>query len=207
MAFEPLSRGETMRNTVRVTALSAAAALVACSTTKVTSDWKNPTAKTANIDRVLVVALVPDEKARQNLEQRLVAELNKKGAQASPSAQFIQTGSAITKENVTQIVEQNQFDSLLIVQYAGSERELQYVPRTYDEYFTYIRPGVYRDRGYGYTQEITKVQLQSRLFDVKNGGVMLWSATTSTVDTASMEREIPKAAGKIVDEMGKNVSI
>jgi hypothetical protein len=193
-----------MRNTVGVAALSAAAALMACSTTKVTSNWKDPTAATAKVNKILVVALVPEETVRRNLEDKLASELKKKGAQASPSAQFIQESSSVTRENVKEIVERNQFDSVLVVQYKGTERKLEYVPRTYDDYFTYVHPRYYRD---DYARESKKVKLESRLFDARNGGIMLWSATTSTVDTDSGEKVIPQVAAKIVGELAKNVPI
>jgi hypothetical protein len=200
--FEP--GGEAMRIIVRAAVLSVAAAWVACSTTKVTSSWKSPAAATAQVDRMLVVALVPEETVRRNLEEKLASELRKKGAEASPSAQFVQEGSSLTREKVNEVVQGNHFDSVLIAQYTGTERSLEYVPGTYDDYFFYRSPTVYRR---GHVVERKEVKLESLLFDAKNGGRLLWSATTSTVDPDSGEKAIPHVAEKIANELEKHVSI
>jgi hypothetical protein len=194
-----------MRGIVRAAVLLATAALAGCATTtKVTSSWKDPAAAKAKVEKVLVVGLVPEESVRRNLEETLAKELRQKGAQALPSAQFIQEGSSLTREKVKQVVEGNDFDSVLVAQYQGTERKFEYVPGTYEDYFGYMYPTVYRP---GYTRETREVKLESRLFHAENGGKMVWSATTSTVDPTSAGKAIPEVAKKIVDRLDKDVPI
>ena len=180
-------------------------ALTACSTTHVTSTWKDPAAATtANLQKVLVVAMVPQETIRRNLEQELVARLQHQGIQAVPSNQFLQEGSTLNREAVKQVVENNGFDSVLVTQYLGTQRELEYVPGTYEDYFGYMAPLVYEP---GYVRETRTVKLETRLFDAKSGGKLLWSASTSTVDPTSTEKAIPTVAQKIVERLQKDVRI
>ncbi|HEY8206617.1 MAG TPA: hypothetical protein VIG99_03980, partial [Myxococcaceae bacterium] len=176
----------------------------ACSTTHVTSSWKDPSAAQANLQKVLVVAMVPQETVRRNLEQEMVARLQQRGVQAVPSNQFIQEGSSITRDGVKQVVENNGFDAVLVTQYLGTQRELEYYPGTYYDYFGYYSPMVYDS---GYVRETTTVKLESRLFDAKEGGRLLWSAATSTVDPSSAEKAIPTVAQKIVEKLEKDVRI
>src|SRR5262245_59580489 len=71
-------------------------ALTACSTTHITSTWKDPAAATAaSFQKVLVVAMVPQETIRRNLEQEMVVRLQKRGVQAVPSSQYLQEGNTI----------------------------------------------------------------------------------------------------------------
>jgi hypothetical protein len=179
--------------------------LTACSTTHVTATWKDPSAAaTANLQKVLVVAMVPQETVRRNLEQEMVARLQHRGIQAVPSGQFLQEGTTLTRESVKQVVQSNGFDSVLVTQYLGTQRELEYVPGTYEDYFGYMSPLIYEP---GYVRETRTVKLESRLFDARAGGRLLWSASTSTVDPSSAEKAIPTVAQKIVERLEKDVRI
>ena len=65
--------------------LLGAAMLTACATTHVTSSWKDPSASTAKVSKVLVVAMVPNEAVRRNLEQRLSADFRAREQRQSPA--------------------------------------------------------------------------------------------------------------------------
>lgn len=185
--------------------LAAMAAVTACSSTQVTSTWKDPAAVAATrFQRVLVIAIVPDESARRNLEEQLAAELRQGGTQAIPSNQLIEDRTALTKESVKGIVEQRGFDSVLVTHYMGTERQFEYVPGTYDAYFGYMSPMIYEP---GYLRETTNVRLETRLFDARGGGQLVWSASTSTMDPASAQKAIPEVAEKIAERLRKDVHI
>ena len=121
-----------------------------------------------------------------------------------PSNQFLQEGSTLNREAVKQVVENNGFDSVLVTQYLGTQRELEYVPGTYEDYFGYMAPLVYEP---GYVRETRTVKLETRLFDAKSGGKLLWSASTSTVDPTSAQKSIPTVAQKIVEKLQKDIRI
>jgi hypothetical protein len=177
---------------------------LACSNTQVTSKWKNPSAVTTPPNRVLVVALVPQETTRRTLEDKLVAGIVKDGPMAVPSYHFFPDGRAITREMVKDLVVRNRFDSILVTQYRGTEHETQYVPGSYGDYFGYAVPMVYAP---GYIETIDRVKLESRLFETKGGGQLVWSATTATTDSASTEGTITDAANKIAEQLDKDVHI
>ena len=107
---------------------------------------------------------------------------------------------------VKQVVEQNNFDSVLVVQYMGTKESYNYVPATmtYPDYFGYMGPMMGEP---GYVQQNEEVQLQSRFFDARQGGKLIWTANTSTLDPTSADKMIPSVASKIVDRLQKDVLI
>ncbi len=189
---------------VRFAAVLAAAVWLGCSTTRVTSRWTDPAVSNVQVDKVLVVAVFPAESVRRNLEEQLAAELASEGAAAFTSAQFIPDGQDLTRENVRKVVEAQRFDAVLVAIYQGTERQLEYVPGTYDDYFGYMYPTIYSP---GYVYESSAMQLESRFFDAGSGGKLVWAMTTSTVDPRTADKEIPRLASKIVDELQKAVDI
>src|SRR5262245_43638752 len=110
---------------------------VSCASTQVTSSWTSPGIANANVRKVVVVAMVPQEVNRRNMEANLAADLQKRGIQAVQSNQLIQNGSELQPDRVKQIVQSNNFDAVLVTQYMGTQREYQYVPGTYGDYFGY----------------------------------------------------------------------
>src|SRR5690349_12248562 len=87
---------------------------IGCASTNMTGVWKDPSAQSAQLKKVLVVALVPRVTSRNNLEEHLAAELRQSGVQVVPSLQLIPAEKDLTKENVKSVVEQNGFDAVLV---------------------------------------------------------------------------------------------
>ena len=172
----------------------------ACSSTSVTSTWKSPAIGATRLHKVLVVAYVPTESVRRNLEDRLVRELGKEGVPASASHLYIEEADSLDKDRVRSVVQDNGFDSVLIADYLGTTHEVSYVPGTYYDYFTYWGSPYHG----GMVDEWTEVKLEFRLFDAK-GGRMVWTATTSTYDPSSASKEVPKVADKIVARLEKDI--
>jgi len=193
MFMQPIQTGGTIALLASVVA--------ACSNTSVTSTWKSPAIGATRLHNMLVVAYVPTESVRRNLEDRLVKELGKEGVRASPSHQYIEDADSLDKDRVRSLVQQKGFDTLLVADYLGTTTELSYVPGTYYDYFSYW------DNPYhgGQVDEWTEVKLEFRLFDAKADGRLVWTAITSTYNPSSTAKAVPKVAHKIVARMEKDV--
>ena len=174
-----------------------------CSTTKVNRTWMDPGASAAQIDEVLVVAVVRDEGVRRTLEQKLAGELERRGVSAVPSQRFFPEGQELTRDAVRQVVEREKFDHVLVTNYQSVERELDYVPPTMGYYgylgMTMTSPGYYR--------ETTTLTLHTRLFGAEEGGKLLWSANSRTTDPSTSEGAIQGVAEELVEELGEDVPI
>ena len=166
-----------------------------CSSTKVTSTWKDPAGPTKPIDRVLVVGMVREEGSRRQLEEQLVTQLEKKNVASLPSHRF---DVPLDYEGIKELVERHGFDAVLVSRYIGIERQVDYVDDA--SLYHYLgSPGRFGD-----TQ---KVKLETRLFSAEGGGRLLWVATTATVDPSSVDRMSEEVAEKIVDRLDEDVAI
>ena len=161
-----------------------------CASTKVTGTWKSPAVETMGMHNVLVVAYVPTESVRRNLEDRLIRELAEDGVVGVPSYRLVENTDSLDKDSIRELVRDGRFDSVLMANYIGTTHDVDYVPlTTYYDYFGYwSTPGM--------VDETTVVQLEFRLFDARDKGRMVWSATTSTFDPG--EGAVPEVADKII---------
>ena len=173
----------------------------ACSSTTVTSSWKSPAMGETRLHKVLVIAYVPTEAVRRNLEDRLVGQLGEEGVRAQPSHRYVDDASSLQKDLVRSLVQKNGFDSILIADYLGTTHELSHVPGTYYDYFGYWRSPYYG----GTVEEWTEVKLEFRLFDARAGGRLVWTATTSTYDPSSTAKAVPKVADKVVARLEDDI--
>lgn len=172
--------------------------IAACSSTSVTSTWKSSAIKTVSVHKMLVVAVVPTESVRRNLENELVRELAKQGVNGTPSYLYIEDGSALDKDAVRSLVRSAGMDSVFIANYLGTTRELEYTPTTYYDY------GYWNTYG-GTYEERTEVKLEFRLFDARNQGRLVWSATTSTLAPESVAGAVPKVADDVVAQLEDDI--
>ena len=172
--------------------------IAACSSTSVTSSWKSPAIKTVGMHKMLVVAVVPTESVRRNLENQLVHELAKQGVNGSPSYLYIENGSSLDKDSVRSLVQTAGMDSVFIANYLGTTHELEYAPTTYYDF------GYWNTYG-GTYQERTEVKLEFRLFDARNQGRLVWSATTSTIDPESVASAVPEVADDVVAQLEEDI--
>jgi hypothetical protein len=179
--------------------------LAGCPSTQVKSTWKDPAAASHSFTKVLVVALVPQEAVRRTFEEQLAARLRTGSVQAAASYQVLGTAAPLSREAVEQAVAREGFDAVLVTQYQGTEYQIEREVPTYGAYVGYMGPVVYHP---GRVTEVKDVKLESRFFDAKkDGGKLLWTATTSTVDPSSADKAVPEVVGKIVEQLKKDVRI
>jgi len=169
-----------------------AVCLGACGSTSVTNTWKSPSVRTMAMHKVLTIAYVPTESIRRSLEDRLVRELAKEGVAAVPSHRLVDEVKTLDRDSVRALVRKEQCDAVLVANYLGTTRDVDYVPAmTYYDYFGYrSSPGM--------VKETTEVKLEFMLFDSTDQGRMVWSAMTSTVHTGKGKGKIPDVADNVI---------
>jgi hypothetical protein len=99
----------------------------ACASTQVASTWKNPTYK-ALPRTVLVVATVPTESVRLQIEQNMAAKLAQQGVLATPLSQVIQAGRPVTRAEVEERLRVGNFDGLLVARFQAQAQPENTVP-------------------------------------------------------------------------------
>lgn len=189
--------------------IAAALALIAgcATTTHVETAWTEKNAQPPKLNKVLVVAIVPEEAVRRNLEEKLAEELQRSGVAAQPASQFIETGKDANADALKDLAAKQGFDTVLVSERTSVQPELHYDYPFYD-YVWWSAPYAYgygAGLGYGYPHTQTRTTVDTRLFDLNQNGELVWAAVTETVDGAMSTRSVNSVAKKIVDKLAQDV--
>ncbi|RKH07173.1 hypothetical protein D7V97_21590 [Corallococcus sp. CA053C] len=169
-----------------------------CASTSVGKTWKSPAlAQHPSVKKVVVVAMVPSEATRQQLEQELVAKLSEEGVQAVKSSDVLPAGAKPDKDTLRSAIEGQGYDSVLVARFAGIHEEVNPDPAM--SYYDYY--GAY-GTDYSVTEE---ARMQVSLFDARGeNGQLLWSTNTKTYESSDVHKEVPGLAEAIVKSMTKD---
>jgi len=120
--------------------------LASCATVKVESSYKNPEVVLFHANRVLVVGMTPDMKAREQFETKLQAEFRKRGVEAVRSIDLFDVAFTASKRTETELdrVEQQlldkDFDAILFTKLVDVETRrtlglhISEMGKTYDRF-------------------------------------------------------------------------
>jgi len=182
------------------------ASCASCTSTKLTSSWRDQQFTGAPVHKVLVVAVTTDQMRRRQLEDTMVAELARHGAQAVAGYSVLpQDVWQPTKDQLRAAVQQTGADSLLLVRIVSQETRTEVdrpappPPVSYGDYYdwswdnTYVGPAMY---------QYQVVVVQADLFDTKTEK-MIWTGKTQTTDPKDVPKEIKKFASVIAGDMAK----
>lgn len=186
---------QSIRMPLTTTALVAAALLSACGpTTKTSSSWQEPRTVNAPFGHVLVVAASPNSRLRRGFEIALVDLIKAGGSQASASVQVGNPTDPLTAESVGDMVQKSGADAVLVARVIDREVELaksrdrlgvklsqpdsiSQGTGTFTDYFR-TEYSVYQTPGEVELKSMAK--LDSSLYDVRNGGKVVYEVTTTT---------------------------
>ena len=120
--------------------------LTSCATIKVESSYKNPEVVLFHANRVLLVGMTPDIKARQQFETKLQEEFSKRGVEAVRSIDLFDvafTTSERTEKELDRVEQQlldKDFDAILFTKLVDMEtrrtlgRHISEMGKTYDRF-------------------------------------------------------------------------
>jgi hypothetical protein len=192
-----------MKKSTLFVCLIATIMTVACSSTKITSSWREPdkTLTISQLNKVLVVALFNNETNRHKAEDQMAGYLNGKGVVSYNyfSDKFNRTNEDAIRESIAAAG----FDGVVTMRLIDVEKEKIYLPSNQPLYPAYSRnfPAYYY-RNYGYSQQpeyyrTTRIYtVETNVYSIKENKI-IWTALTKTTD--------PEGVNKLTGEIAKVV--
>ncbi|MBA4851425.1 hypothetical protein [Emticicia sp. BO119] len=181
--------------------------LVSCTSTRITSSWKEPdkTVTLNNLNKVLVVAMLKDETSRRKAEDQMKKYLNGKGV-----VSYNYLDRSISEQDEQQILNKiraDNFDGAIIMRLIDVDKDVDYVPGTISSYPVYYRTfgGFYRrswvyystpNRYYStktYTVEVT-------VFSIKDDRI-IWTGLTESTEPGGVDKMTREVAKVVYDRM------
>jgi len=195
-----------MRSNHLIAAALLALASSACATTQLTSVWRAPLVSQVTFHNVLAVAMVRDEGRRRSVEDRMVADIHKQGANAVPSYLLISDADTRRAEVVKQAVLAGGFDGAVTWRTIGVNTVTRRLPDTGDPLY----PGFwgYYDVGWasaydpGYLQTDRVVRVETMVYSLVDGSDrLIWVGTSETIDPNSIDDVVDGVADATIAAM------
>ncbi len=200
-----------MKAFIKLSLLAVVLLMASCTTTQIVSSWtmSNPPADVAK--KMLVVGVMQDRGQRDNIEQAMVAELNKAGiSSASAMTLFGPNGfQGLKEEQINEKLKNSGYSSVMIVSLVDKKREASFSPGYYYSapypvgYSLYYRRYMYAyDYMYtpGYFSVSTNYVLQADLYTA-TPDQLVYSAQTQTYDPENAQDLATSFAKAIVTDM------
>jgi len=194
-----------------VTVLAIVVLMAGCASTTLQSQWRDPGYAGGPFKKVFVIGLsARDVSARRIFEDAMVARLTAAGVQAVPEWQHLPGDGPLPEGSVSAAVEGTGADAVLIARLVGIDTRISVSPAAV--------PGPGLGYGYGWygpyagwysgwyaapmVTQYDVVIVETSLFDTKTKR-LVWSATSQTVDPASVQKEAPAFADTIIGALQK----
>jgi hypothetical protein len=182
-----------------------ASALSGCATkTSVTQLWSAPLSPSQpQMRKIVVMATHMDEANRRALEDSLSANLSGHGVEAIPSYKLF-PGKLPEREQAQQAIKSSEADGILAANLKGVQEKLTWVPGYYGGgfwagYYGWGMGGYYDS--YVYTDEY--VNVETTLWDLRQGDAVVWSALTNTKNPTSGTALVRSIADKVVPSIAQ----
>ena len=195
---------QPVRRRLLAAAVSLAAMVAAgCASTTLQSTWKDPGYSEGPFRKFFVIGLsARDITARRVFEDVMVARLNAAGVQAVPEWQHLRGDGQADEGSVAAAVAGTGADAVLMARLIGIDTRIS------------VTPAVVPGPGFGWyggysgwyaAPQVTQYDIaivETTLFDTRTKR-LVWSATSETVNPASVEKEAPVFADAIIVAMQK----
>jgi hypothetical protein len=175
--------------------------------TKLKSSWKNPEANSTSLqfEKVLVVALIPQEFTRKVAEDKVVKILKagENSPNAIPSYMILSAAELKDPASAKPKIAEMGFDGAIVLKYAGSEDQRKYDPgEGTSVWYPYVGFWGYYSEGWGAVYNATtpnalKVLIETMLYSIKDDK-LIWAGITETKD--------PKNPAKVVSEIAEETT-
>jgi hypothetical protein len=184
--------------------------LSSCTTTSMVQTWRDPNYQATPVNRIFVIAIMPNDAYRVSFENALAQALLGKGFQAATASSVFPPGQ-LDKEKVQQYVKDNKVD-LVIVQRLTKKTTEVYVPPT-----AYHTGGYYGAYGYGYgmygggmayspgyMSEETNVVADTSVYSTSTSPEKLvWAGASDTFNVQSAQGASQSLAASLVADLIK----
>lgn len=189
--------------------------LASCATsTELNAQWVNPQAgNRLPVKNVMVMGINRDSTARRIYEDAMVAQLAARGVKAAPSYKVLADDGPSEQQAIQAALKNAGADAVLISRTVSVSNEVRVSPGLVaGPPWGFGWPGFYGyyhgfwSAAYSIPPTVYSVQnvlVDTRLFDVKEYN-LLWSASSTTVPTGSMQRTIEQFAATMSEALAKD---
>src|SRR6476659_1308381 len=182
-------------------------ALAGCASTTLQSQWRDPGYTGGPFRKIFGIGLsARDVTARRIFEDVMVAKLTAVGVQAVPEWQHLPSDGPLPEGSVSAAVDGTGADAVLIARLVGIDTRISVSPVAGPgPGFGWYGPYAGWYSGWYAAPQVTQydvVIVETSLFDTKTKR-LVWSATSQTVDPASVQKEAPAFADTIIGALQK----
>lgn len=200
----------------KILAMAALSLLAGCSSTRITSVWKEPSTVNTSYGKIMVVGIIrdADRTLRQQMEHHLVNDLNTLGYQARSA--YDQYGpkalEGLSEEETNKKLSREGVDAVLTIVLLDKQKERYYVPArvVYTPYIMYHRHfwGYYnsiytRIESPGYYEVENRYFWESNLYDLHTKK-LVYSVQTQSFDPSATDQLAHEYGQLIVNSMVRN---
>jgi hypothetical protein len=180
-------------------------ALVACAGphTSVELAWTAPDAQSAQLHRVVTLFVSRDVALRRPAEDEMARQLAMRGVAATPAYQLLTRDDLSSLNSAKAKLKAQGYDGVVTMRMVGHEQKLNYVPSSFDAYWTWASPyfgwpGYYAP-GYapGYVYTTTIVRMETEAYSLPDDR-LVWAALSKTTD--------PDNARELIHDVTKTVA-
>lgn len=175
--------------------------LSGCISTSLIEHWKDPGFSGPALHKVLVVGIQRDAGRRRLWESSMVAALMRQHIAATPSYQYF-PDQAPTAAQLAATASREGFDGVLATHFVGASRQTYgyagFGPRWG---WGWGWRGYWGPYGPGYLESDYRTDFQTDVFTVSNGGRLVWSGVTRSVDLSSSSATTDQISRVLVPDL------
>ncbi len=181
-------------------------ATAACANTQIVSSWHDPSVSNVSFKSVIVIAMARSETRRRAIEDRLVSDIEGRGAAATASYRLISREDTQSPDVVKKAILKGMFDGAVTWRTIGVTLETQYIPSIGGPgprgFWGYYDVGWASEYSPGYLQTDRIVRVETMIYQVTPGSDrLIWAGTSDTVDPASLDSTIDGVADATINGM------
>jgi hypothetical protein len=170
--------------------------------------WSDPAFTGPPLKNILVVAIRNDPTRRRIWEDAFIAQMTQHSVTAVPSYKLFPDAVPDT-DQIIKAVRENNFDAVLITHRLAGTTDAQYIPgyvtrqvitvydsstgRYYSHYDRVVHPG------YVDSSKVSRNEIE--VWSTSEGGAMIWSATSNTIDPTSVDAISNEIVNLVVPEL------
>jgi len=186
--------------------------VTSCSNTRIISSWSISNPPSDAMRKVLVIGVMSDREARDQIEQAMVTTLNRDGIAASTAVSIFgpRRFDSMQESDIINKLRGSEYTSVMIVSLVNKERDIRYVPGTFYVFPSshmgfsrfYRRYWFVHDQMYvpGRFETTTNWVLEADIFTI-NDDQLIYSAQTRSYDPSSARSMAEGFARAIVAEL------
>jgi hypothetical protein len=168
----------------------------------VTDVWKDPGYVGGPLKNVVVFGGRLDETSRRTLEDAFVSGLSKHNVHATPSYKLF-PGALPSRDEARATLQQAAVDGALVSSLSAVTEKTTYVEGGPGFWSGFYGPGWGGPYYPGYVVTEPVVRFETTLWDLRNAGKVVWTATTQTVNPSSGNDFVSSLMKEVLPKMVK----